>query len=133
MDWITAFCCHAVPDCLQPKHVAIGKSKHLQMMYMHSICSCGLMYLFGCDVLQLVAAILCHVSIDTCKARWKLFRSMWLDQMLHLITIYLIFEVIVITPIFITGLLGAMTGGWLARKVSLYESSPNPYKEWSRK
>lgn len=120
MNWIMAFCLHAVPDCLQPKHVCEGKKKYSQMIWMHSLASTGLMYVFGATLMQFLAALLFHVMIDTTKARWNWFRSMWLDQALHLITIYLIFGAgLAITPVVVLGLSMFMILGWAFRTSSV--------------
>ena len=122
MEFLTALCLHGFADVNQPLHVAKGKSTDLQMMYMHSLASTGLMFVFGATMYQFFAAWLSHIVIDTLKSRWKLFRSKWLDQALHLATIYLIFGAgITITPTIVLGLVCLMFGGWVLRTALIQE------------
>lgn len=64
------------------------KSKSWELMVYHCLIYAGVFVVFG-GVETVYAAILfaSHLAIDSLKARWKLIKPIWVDQLLHIAVI----------------------------------------------
>jgi uncharacterized protein DUF3307 len=86
------FACHFVGDfAFQSTWMTIEKGKSWEVNFYHSATYTAVFLLFA-HPSSLATAILfaTHFVIDPLKARYKVIGPIWLDQLLHLITIVLI-------------------------------------------
>lgn len=84
--------CHFVGDfAFQSTWMTIEKGKSWEVNFYHSATYTAVFILFA-HTLWLPTAILfgTHFVIDPLKARYKVIGPIWLDQLLHILTIVLI-------------------------------------------
>jgi hypothetical protein len=84
--------CHFVGDfAFQSTWMSIEKGKSWEVNFYHGATYTAVFVLFGHPSPLAVAILLAtHFIVDPLKARYKLIGPIWLDQLLHLITILLI-------------------------------------------
>lgn len=86
--------CHLVGDfAFQSAWMAMEKGKSWEVLFYHSATYTA-PFIFTGYLLDHPFSILCcslicgsHVLIDATKARWKLIKHIWVDQLLHLLVI----------------------------------------------
>jgi hypothetical protein len=81
--------CHFVGDfAFQSTWMSVEKGKSWEVNFYHCATYTATFVLFGGA--SLVAAIwllITHYIVDTLKARYKVIGSIWLDQLLHVVTL----------------------------------------------
>jgi len=80
---------HFIADFpFQGDWLGVNKGKSWELMFYHCLIYSGTFIVFG-KVSLLVAFILfiTHLLIDPLKARYKIIKPIWLDQLLHIIVI----------------------------------------------
>jgi hypothetical protein len=84
--------CHFVGDfAFQSTWMAIEKGKSWQVNFYHCATYTAVFVLFlRPSLLVIMLLLVTHFVIDTLKARYHLINAMWVDQLLHLLTIALI-------------------------------------------
>jgi len=84
--------CHVVGDfAFQSAWMSMEKGKSWEVNFYHAATYTAVFVLFA-HTTPLATAVLfgTHVIVDPLKARYKLIGPIWLDQLLHVITIVLI-------------------------------------------
>ena len=84
--------CHFVGDfAFQSTWMSMEKGKSWEINFYHCATYTATFILFAHPSIPSVALILLtHYIVDTLKARYKVISSIWLDQLLHVLTIILI-------------------------------------------
>ncbi len=84
--------CHFVGDfAFQSTWMSIEKGKSWEVNFYHCATYTATFILFAHPSLLAIALILItHYIVDTLKARYNIIRSIWLDQLLHALTLILI-------------------------------------------
>ena len=84
--------CHFVGDfAFQSTRMSMGKGKSWEINFYHCATYTATFVLFAHSSLLATSLILVtHYIVDTLKARYKVICSIWLDQLLHVLTIVLI-------------------------------------------
>ncbi len=84
--------CHFVGDfAFQSAWMSMEKGKSWEVNFYHSATYTAVFVLFAHSSPLATAILLCtHFVVDPLKARYKLIGPIWLDQLLHIITILLI-------------------------------------------
>jgi hypothetical protein len=87
--------CHFLGDFpLQGDYLSSMKGKSWEHLFYHCACYTGVFVLFAHTSPQAALALFVpHLVIDALKARYKLIPWLWLDQLLHIITIAVILAV----------------------------------------
>ena len=89
---LTWLACHFIGDfAFQSTWMSIEKGKSWEVNFYHCATYTATFVLFAHSSL-LATIVLCvtHFIIDALKARYKVINSIWLDQVLHIVTILLI-------------------------------------------
>jgi hypothetical protein len=87
--------CHFIGDFpFQGDWIAQNKGKSFEVMAYHCLIYLSTFVLFA-KISCLVAVVLfiSHFVIDSLKARYHIVKSIWVDQILHLLIILLIWRV----------------------------------------
>src|SRR5947208_1975626 len=89
---LTWLACHFVGDfAFQSTWMSMEKGKSWEVNFYHCATYTATFVLFAHPSIPAVAALLItHFIVDALKARYKVIGSIWLDQLLHFITIILI-------------------------------------------
>ncbi len=84
--------CHFVGDfAFQSTWMSIEKGKSWEVNFYHCATCTAVFVLFAHPSLLATAILLgTHFVIDPLKARYKVIRPIWVDQLLHVMTIVLI-------------------------------------------
>ncbi|HLI07370.1 MAG TPA: DUF3307 domain-containing protein [Ktedonobacteraceae bacterium] len=84
--------CHFVGDfAFQSTWMSVEKGKSWEINLYHCATYTAVFILFAHPSLLAIALLLVtHYVIDTLKARYKLITHIWVDQLLHILTIVLI-------------------------------------------
>jgi hypothetical protein len=84
--------CHFVGDfAFQSTWMSVEKGKSWEINFYHCATYTAVFVLFARpSLLAAVLLLVTHFVIDTLKARYKLITHIWVDQLLHLLTIVLI-------------------------------------------
>ena len=87
--------CHFLGDFpLQGDYLSSMKGKSWEHLVYHCACYTGVFVLFAHpSLLAIVALFVPHVIIDALKARYHVIPWLWLDQLLHVLTIVVILGV----------------------------------------
>jgi len=90
MIWLA---CHFVGDfAFQSTWMSMEKGKSWEVNFYHCATYTATFILFAHPALLATVLILVtHYIVDTLKARYKVIDSIWLDQLLHIVTLALIF------------------------------------------
>jgi hypothetical protein len=89
---LTWLACHFVGDfAFQSTWMTLEKGKSWEVNFYHAATYTAVFVLFA-HASPLAAAVLfgAHVVVDPLKARYKVIGPIWLDQLIHLVTIGLI-------------------------------------------
>lgn len=89
---LTWLACHFVSDfAFQSTWMSVEKGKSWEVNFYHCATYTAVFILFAHPSV-LAAAVLCgtHFVVDPLKSRYKVIDSIWLDQLLHIVTILLI-------------------------------------------
>ncbi|WP_069802992.1 DUF3307 domain-containing protein [Thermogemmatispora onikobensis] len=88
----TWLACHFVGDfAFQSSWMALEKGKSWEVAFYHCATYTAVFVLFARpSVLAIVLLLTTHLIIDALKARYHIIPSIWVDQLLHLVTIALI-------------------------------------------
>lgn len=89
---LTWFACHFVGDfAFQSTWMSLEKGKSWEVNFYHGATYTAVFVLFAHSS-PLATAVLfgTHFVVDPLKARYKLIGPIWLDQLIHLVTIVLI-------------------------------------------
>jgi hypothetical protein len=95
-QFLLLLACHFVGDiALQNEWLAIGKAKSWEINFYHVAIYVSVFILFGAglSILSLVILFITHFFIDLMKARWKIVKYIWQDQLLHVFVLIFIFLV----------------------------------------
>jgi hypothetical protein len=89
---LTWLACHFVGDfAFQSTWMSVEKGKSWEVNFYHCATYTAVFVLFAHPSFATVAVLLCaHFIVDALKARYKVIRSIWLDQLLHIATIVVI-------------------------------------------
>jgi hypothetical protein len=84
--------CHFIGDfAFQSTWMSMEKGKSWEVNFYHCATYTATFFLFAHSSLLATALILVtHYIVDTLKARYKVIGPIWLDQLLHVLTIILI-------------------------------------------
>ena len=84
--------CHFVGDfAFQSTWMSIEKGKSWEVNFYHAATYTAVFVLFAhSSVLATAVLFGAHVIVDPLKARYRLIGPIWLDQLLHIVTIVLI-------------------------------------------
>jgi len=84
--------CHFVGDfAFQSTWMSIEKAKSWEVNFYHAATYTAVFVLFAHPSLLATAILLVtHFIVDPLKARYKVIHPIWVDQLLHVITIFLI-------------------------------------------
>ncbi len=84
--------CHFVGDfAFQSMWMSVEKGKSWEVNFYHCATYTATFVLFAHSSLLASATLLgTHFVVDALKARYKIIGSIWLDQLLHILTILLI-------------------------------------------
>ncbi len=84
--------CHFVGDfAFQSAWMSIEKGRSWEVNFYHGATYTAVFVLFAhSSWLATVVLLATHFVVDPLKARYKLISSIWLDQLLHFLTIFLI-------------------------------------------
>jgi hypothetical protein len=84
--------CHFVGDfAFQSTWMSLEKGKSWEVNFYHCATYTAVFVLFAQPTLLAILLLLAtHFVIDTLKARYKVIGPIWLDQLLHIVTILLI-------------------------------------------
>lgn len=87
--------CHFLGDFpWQGEYLSAMKAKSWEHLLYHCATYTGVFVLFAhASPLAALALFVPHVMIDALKARYKVIRWLWLDQLLHVLTIAMILGV----------------------------------------
>lgn len=86
---ILLLACHFMGDfSFQPEFIASGKGKSWELNLYHALIYVATFFIFA-KVSLLFGAILfiTHFLIDPLKDRWKLIKTIWFDQIIHIFII----------------------------------------------
>jgi hypothetical protein len=88
--------CHFLADFpLQGDYLSSMKGKSWEHLFYHCAEYTGVFVIFAHPLLWACAALFApHFLIDALKARYKVIPWLWLDQLLHILTIVVILEVL---------------------------------------
>lgn len=86
------FACHFIGDfAFQSTWMSMEKGKSWEINFYHCATYTATFILFAHPSLLAIALIfVTHYVVDTLKARYKVIGPIWVDQLLHLLTIVLI-------------------------------------------
>lgn len=81
--------CHFVGDfAFQSTWMSMEKGKSWEVNFYHCATYTGTFILFGhASLAAAVLLLVTHFIVDALKARYKIIKSIWLDQLLHIVTI----------------------------------------------
>lgn len=81
--------CHFIGDfAFQSAWMSVEKGKSWEVNFYHCATYTATFVLFARPTTNAVIALLCtHFVFDALKARYKVIRTIWLDQLLHIATI----------------------------------------------
>jgi hypothetical protein len=81
--------CHFIGDfAFQSTWMSAEKGKSWEVNFYHCATYTATFVLFAHPSFNAVLALLCtHFVVDALKARYKVIGSIWLDQLLHIVTI----------------------------------------------
>jgi uncharacterized protein DUF3307 len=81
--------CHFVGDfAFQSTWMSVEKGKSWEVNFYHCATYTATFVLFAHPSINAVIILLCtHFIVDALKARYRVIRSIWLDQLLHIVTI----------------------------------------------
>ncbi|HEY0753321.1 MAG TPA: DUF3307 domain-containing protein [Ktedonobacteraceae bacterium] len=84
--------CHFIGDfAFQSTWMTIEKGKSWEVNFYHAATYTAVFVLFArSSILAATIIFLTHVVVDPLKARYKLIGPIWLDQLLHIVTILLV-------------------------------------------
>jgi len=84
--------CHFVGDfAFQSAWMSVEKGKSWEVNFYHCATYTAVFVLFAhSSLLATVVLFATHFVVDPLKARYKVIKSIWLDQLLHVVTILLI-------------------------------------------
>lgn len=90
MIWLA---CHFVGDfAFQSTWMSMEKGKSWEVNFYHCATYTATFILFAHpSLLATVLILVTHYIVDTLKARYKVIDLIWLDQLLHIVTLALIF------------------------------------------
>lgn len=84
--------CHMVGDfAMQPDWMGKFKATHWEINGYHALTYTAPFALMGASPVQCAAVAVTHFMIDPMKARWHWIDKIWVDQILHAITLWGIF------------------------------------------
>jgi hypothetical protein len=86
--------CHFVGDfAFQSAWMSAEKGKSWEVNFYHCATYTAVFVLFAhSSLVATVLLLVLHYIVDTLKARYKVIGPIWLDQLLHILTIVLILE-----------------------------------------
>lgn len=89
---LTWLACHFVGDfAFQSTWMSVEKGKSWEINFYHCATYTATFVLFAHPSLLAIAVLLVtHFIVDALKARYKVINSIWLDQLLHIVTILFI-------------------------------------------
>jgi hypothetical protein len=89
---LTWLACHFIGDfAFQSTWMTIEKGKSWEVNFYHAATYTAVFVLFAHpSVLATTALFVAHTIVDPLKARYKFIGPIWLDQLLHILTIVLI-------------------------------------------
>ena len=84
--------CHFVGDfAFQSTWMSMEKGKSWEITFYHCATYTATFVLFAHpSILAIMLLLMTHYFVDTLKARYKVIGPIWLDQLLHIVTIALI-------------------------------------------
>ncbi|RAQ98169.1 DUF3307 domain-containing protein [Thermogemmatispora tikiterensis] len=84
--------CHFVGDfAFQSTWMAVEKGKSWEVTFYHCATYTAVFILFAHpSMVAIVILFTTHLIVDALKARYQVITSIWVDQLLHLVTIALI-------------------------------------------
>lgn len=90
---ISLIACHFIADFpLQSEWFALNKGKSHEVMLYHCIVyTCAFLLILKISVLSAIILLVTHFIIDTLKARYKIIPTIWIDQILHLTIILIVY------------------------------------------
>jgi len=92
MNFLIALACHFIGDFpLQSEWIAINKGKSWEVNFYHAVIYTAIFVLMGATPIQATVLCVSHFCIDPLKARWGIIKSIWQDQILHLIILCILF------------------------------------------
>lgn len=92
MSIITAIALHFIADFpMQPDFLAMNKGKSWEIMFYHCAVYTSLFVLFGATLTQAAIILSTHFIIDNLKARWLIVKHIWVDQLLHMIILAVLY------------------------------------------
>jgi hypothetical protein len=92
MTLVIWLACHFIGDfAFQSTWMTVEKGKSWEVNFYHSATYTAVFVLFAhTSLLAAAILLLTHCVVDPLKARYKLIGPIWVDQLLHVITIVLI-------------------------------------------
>jgi hypothetical protein len=83
--------CHFIGDFpFQSEFLACNKGKSWEINFYHAITYTSVFIVFGKVSIAFAALLLItHFIVDPLKARYKLIKSIWLDQLIHIAIIFI--------------------------------------------
>jgi hypothetical protein len=76
---------HFIVDfACQPNWMASFKGENWEIMFYHVAVYTSLFALFDVAIPGLIIIFITHFIIDNMKARWKIIKAIWVDQLLHI-------------------------------------------------
>lgn len=89
---LTWLACHFVGDfAFQSSWMALEKGKSWEVTFYHCATYTATFVLFAhSSTLATLILLVTHLIIDPLKARYHLITALWVDQLLHIVTIVLI-------------------------------------------
>lgn len=92
MTLLIAIASHFIADFgLQNEWIGNRKGKSWEIMTYHVLVYCSLFLLLGATIFQLAILFITHFIIDSMKARYHIIKSIWVDQILHVLVLILLF------------------------------------------
>ncbi|HLG77121.1 MAG TPA: DUF3307 domain-containing protein [Ktedonobacteraceae bacterium] len=84
--------CHFVGDfAFQSSWMSAEKGKSWEVNFYHCATYTATFFLFAhSSIIATVVLLVTHFVVDALKARYKIIKPIWLDQLLHVFTIVLI-------------------------------------------
>src|SRR5436853_4977362 len=81
--------CHFIGDfAFQSTWMSVEKGKSWEVNFYHCATYTATFVLFGhASLIAAVWLLITHYIVDTLKARYNVIKSIWLDQLLHVVTI----------------------------------------------
>lgn len=82
---------HFIADFpFQPEFLALNKGKSWELLFYHCAVYTGAFVAFGkVSMVMALIILVSHLIIDPLKARYKIIKPIWVDQLLHISTLYL--------------------------------------------